>query len=75
VRRRRLRLPVNPNEEEQIPLNTSHRFDEEEEDRGVSKQRKGKERAMEAPQPPIFNVGDSDDEDDTRLHKRHMQDV
>lgn len=74
VRRRRLRLPVNLTEEESIPLNTSHRFEEEDDDRGVNKQRKGKERAMERAQPPIFDVGDSDDEDD-RLHKRNTQDV
>ncbi|KAF8231386.1 alpha/beta-hydrolase [Tricholoma matsutake] len=74
VRRRRLRLPVNLTEEESIPLNTSHRFEEEDDDRGVNKQRKGKERAMECAQPPIFDVGDSDDEDD-RLHKRNTQDV
>lgn len=77
VRRRRLQLPVTRTEEEAIPLNTSRRFEEEEEEEGgyeqrKGKQRKGKQRATEPPQPPIFNVGDSDDEDD-RLHKRNTE--
>jgi carboxypeptidase D len=76
IRRRRLRLPVNQLEEENIPLNTSHRYDEEEEgpDQPVSNQRKGKARAVEPAQPPIFDVGDSDDEDD-RPHKKTTLDV
>jgi len=51
--------------EESIPLNSSIRRDEEEED--VVRQRKGKERSREAvTEPlaePIFDVGDSDDEE------------
>lgn len=53
--------------EESIPLNSSIRRDGEEED--VVRQRKGKERsreggAMDEPLvEPIFDVGDSDDED------------
>ncbi|GLB34160.1 putative peptidase S10 family protein [Lyophyllum shimeji] len=79
LRRRRLRLPLNPNEEESIPLNDSRRMEEEEaaaeaaaeeRERAGNRQRKGKERAAEPVQEaPIFDVGDSDEEDD-RLHKR-----
>ena len=50
--------------EESIPLNTSIRRDgEEEEDMG--RQRKGKQRSRddEAVVEPIFDVGDSDDEE------------
>jgi len=76
IRRRRLRLPVNQTEEESIPLNTSHRFqDGDDEDQGTYKQRKGKERAREPPQPPIFDVGDSDEEDDKLAKKGDIQDV
>jgi carboxypeptidase D len=74
VRRRRLRLPVNQTEEESIPLNTSHRYDDDEEGQLINKQRKGKARAVEPPHPPIFDVGDSDDEDD-KPPKRNTQDV
>lgn len=74
VRRRRLRLPVNQREEENIPLNSSHRFeDDDQEGQDLHNTRKGKGRAVEPPQP-IFNVGDSDDEDD-RLHRRNTEDV
>ena len=68
VRRRRLRLPETRNEES-IPLTSSHRL-EDEEDQPAFRSRKGKERAKEAAQP-IFDVGDSDDEED----RRRTQDV
>ncbi|KAJ7248493.1 Alpha/Beta hydrolase protein [Mycena rebaudengoi] len=65
-RRRSLRLPVNPNDEdESIPLNTREVDNDDE----VFRQRKGKGKEREeAPAsngggPPIFDVGDSDDED------------
>ncbi|RDB19792.1 Pheromone-processing carboxypeptidase KEX1 [Hypsizygus marmoreus] len=66
VRRRHVRLPINANEEEEsIPLNTSRRMDDEEEDPQQFKQRKGKERAKEpSVQLPIFDVGESDEEDE-----------
>lgn len=59
-----MRLPFGQ-VEESIPLNTSIRRDGEEEE-DVVRQRKGKERSREgetAVEPPIFDVGDSDDED------------
>ncbi|KAF8897867.1 Alpha/Beta hydrolase protein [Infundibulicybe gibba] len=63
LRRRRLRLPVNQNEEN-IPLNSSlnHSRLDEDGDNESFHRRKGKERAQEA--EPIFNVGDSDEDDD-----------
>ncbi|KAF8076754.1 pheromone-processing carboxypeptidase KEX1 [Lyophyllum atratum] len=78
LRRRRLRLPINVNEEESIPLNASRRMEDEadaeaaaaeDRERFGSRQRKGKERAEESQQQPIFDVGDSDEEDD-RLHRQ-----
>lgn len=51
--------------EESIPLNSSIRRDGEEEE-DVVRQRKGKERSREGEavvEPPIFDVGDSDDEE------------
>ncbi len=61
--KRKLRLPMNNrSEEESIPLNTS--MADENGDEGAYRQRKGKERAVEPPEPPIFELGDSDDEDD-----------
>lgn len=77
VRRRRLHLPLNPHEEEEsIPLNLTNGHDED--DSHMYKQRKGKGRAQEistmdhqqSQQPPIFDVGDSDEEDEDGLHKR-----
>jgi len=66
IRRRSLRLPSSRNnEEESIPLTTSiSRHDEpvEDEDEPL-RSRKGKERAHEALGPPIFDVGDDDDEE------------
>ena len=78
VRRRHQRFPADQTEEENIPLNTNHRFQDEgedEEDQGTYRQRKGKERAREPPQAPIFDVGNSDDEDDQLPRKRDTQDV
>ncbi|KAF5388045.1 hypothetical protein D9615_000707 [Tricholomella constricta] len=79
LRRRRLRLPINASAEESIPLNASRRMEDEwdaeaaaaEEHEYESRQRKGKGRATEPEthQAPIFDVGDSDEEDD-RLHRR-----
>ncbi|KAG5648753.1 Cell death protease [Asterophora parasitica] len=79
LRRRRLRLPINTNEEESIPLNASRHVEHERDPEAVavddqelyeSRQRKGKGRATEpeSQQVPIFDVGDSDEEDD-RLHR------
>jgi hypothetical protein len=61
IRRRRLHLPLEKNnEEESIPLNSTSLGDEEEE---VFRKRKGKERAHEPEGEPIFNVGELEDED------------
>jgi hypothetical protein len=51
------------NEEENIPLTQSlpAEYEDSSNDRGI-RTRKGKERAQEAGQSPIFDVGDSDDE-------------
>ena len=58
-------------EEETIPLTRRGANDGEDDDEGVIQQRKGKERLREpeperelAESPPIFNVGDSEDEDE-----------
>ena len=57
-------------EEETIPLTRRRANGDEDEDEEVMQQRKGKERLRE-PEPerehaesPIFNVGDSDDEEE-----------
>ncbi|KAF8806260.1 pheromone-processing carboxypeptidase KEX1 [Phlegmacium glaucopus] len=69
IRRRRVQLPTHPVEEETIPLTRTGNGDEEEEE-GVTRQRKGKERLREPETEreraasPIFNVGDSDDEEE-----------
>ncbi|KIM46518.1 hypothetical protein M413DRAFT_24234 [Hebeloma cylindrosporum] len=65
LRRKRVQLPLSQ-VEESIPLNSSIRRDDEEED--VVRQRKGKERSRDGgpavePLEPIFDVGDSDDEE------------
>ncbi|KAK7033536.1 Cell death protease [Paramarasmius palmivorus] len=64
-RRRTVHLPARQDEEESIPLNSS--VGEE-----AYKRRKGKERAVEPEEsePPIFDVGDSDDEDESRYRDR-----
>ena len=56
--------------EETIPLTRRGVNEGEDEEEGVTQQRKGKERLLE-PEPerelaasPIFNVGDSDDEEE-----------
>lgn len=67
IRRRRVQLPVSHQDEESIPLNSSiamnGRQDGDEDDSASFKSRKGKERAVEPPEPPIFELGESDDED------------
>jgi carboxypeptidase D len=66
IRRRRLRgLPVARNEEEHIPLTQSLPVEESEsplEHSGASL-RKGKERAKEIGSAPLFDVGDSDEDE------------
>ncbi|KAL0070176.1 Cell death protease [Marasmius tenuissimus] len=69
-RRRTLHLPVNQDDEESIPLTTSRHEDGE----GFSR-RKGKEKAVDSPEEQeheqaIFDVGDSDDEDERRYRDR-----
>ncbi|KAG6850190.1 hypothetical protein H0H93_016618 [Arthromyces matolae] len=71
-------LPVNRNEEESIPLTQSRRMDEGDDEgaaeearghftdgNGIERRNKGKGRAVEPEvhEPPIFDVGDSDEED------------
>ncbi|KAI0068606.1 alpha beta-hydrolase [Artomyces pyxidatus] len=70
VRRRRLRgLPVSTNEEESIPLTRSTRGFEDQDtpdvngDDGFRGRNKGKDRANGQDAQPIFDVGDSDEED------------
>jgi len=67
LRRKRVQLPNHPVEEETIPLTRREIGGEDEE---VMRQRKGKGRLHE-PEPenelagsPIFNVGDSEDEEE-----------
>ncbi|THU91889.1 carboxypeptidase KEX1 [Dendrothele bispora CBS 962.96] len=67
-RRRNLQLPVNQ-DEENIPLTMNQEHNESKEFRS----RKGKEKATEVDEDedsPIFNVGDSDDEDTYRDRRR-----
>ncbi|KAJ7462074.1 Alpha/Beta hydrolase protein [Mycena latifolia] len=62
-KRRSPRLPVNQRDES-IPLNSQP--DDDTADESAFRQRqkgKGKERAVETEGPPIFDVGDSDDEE------------
>ncbi|KAH9482330.1 Cell death protease [Psilocybe cubensis] len=64
-RKRSVKLPFTQ-EEESIPLNSALRREEGDEDLESSRQRKGKERSKDDQQvaePPIFDVGDSDEED------------
>lgn len=63
MRKQRLRLPVSRNEEEYIPLTQGP---PDQPDSSEFRARKGKERALETDQSPIFDVGDSDEEDDGR---------
>jgi len=69
LRRKRVQLPFGQ-VEESIPLNSSIRGDGEEDVDVVRQKRKGKERLREGGtssealvEPPIFDVGDSDDEE------------
>jgi carboxypeptidase D len=66
IRRRTLRLPTK-HTEESIPLNPTmngHDRDDEDEDEDEHfRQRKGKERAQASSGPPIFDVGDDEDEE------------
>ncbi|KAG7097454.1 hypothetical protein E1B28_004799 [Marasmius oreades] len=68
VRRRHiLHLPVNQDDEESIPLTRSRHEDGGD---GFSR-RKGKEKAVDLPeQEPVFDVGDSEDEDEGRYKDR-----
>ncbi|KAJ8516650.1 hypothetical protein ONZ45_g6071 [Pleurotus djamor] len=66
IRRRRVRLPTKQDEEESIPLNTSVAMNgrrDDDDDSASTRSRKGKERAVEPLEPPIFELGESDDED------------
>lgn len=65
IRRRRKFIPLLQNEES-IPLTTSMATldDGQRDDEESFRQRKGKERAMEPTKPPIFDVGDDDDDED-----------
>ncbi|KAK7062247.1 carboxypeptidase [Favolaschia claudopus] len=60
-RRRSPRLPVNQHGED-IPLNRTPPDEEETEEVFRQRKGKGKERAMSPAPPPIFDVGDSDEE-------------
>ncbi|KAJ7886693.1 Alpha/Beta hydrolase protein [Mycena leptocephala] len=62
-RRRSPRLPVNQHGED-IPLNSAPLDDDRDDEAFRQRQRKGKgkERAMESTGPPIFDVGDDDEE-------------
>ncbi|KAF9266185.1 alpha/beta-hydrolase [Marasmius fiardii PR-910] len=64
-RKRALHLPVHQDDEESIPLTRSRH----ENDDGFSR-RKGKEKAVDPPEEPVFDVGESDDEDDGRYKDR-----
>ncbi|KAI9513301.1 alpha/beta-hydrolase [Russula earlei] len=68
-RRRLLGLRSPKNEEEHIPLTQSLPTEEGRDslDNGISI-RKGKERALEVDRSPIFDVGDSDEENGERTH-------
>jgi carboxypeptidase D len=66
MRKRRLRLPVSRNEEEYIPLTHDLPNTSDPPDASEFRTRKGKERALETGDAPIFDVGDSDEEDEGR---------
>ncbi|TFK72001.1 alpha/beta-hydrolase [Pluteus cervinus] len=67
MRRRGLKLPVNENSEEHIPLNASNIYNQSDmnDDRETEsfRQRKGKERATGS-QEAIFDVGESSDDEE-----------
>jgi len=64
LRRKRVQLPITRTEEN-IPLTSSLRDNGSDEDDSTSRQRKGKAREESQPlaDPPIFEVGDSDEEE------------
>ena len=66
LRKQRLRLPVSRNEEEYIPLTHGVPDTSGQPDSSEFRARKGKERALETGDTPIFDVGDSDEEGDER---------
>ncbi|KAL0950076.1 hypothetical protein HGRIS_010080 [Hohenbuehelia grisea] len=64
IRRRRVHLPVAQNEDEHIPLASAMvRGNNDDDDSDSYRRRKGKERATESEGSPIFELGESDDED------------
>jgi len=66
VRKRRLQgLPTSRNEEEYIPLTHDLPNSSDPPDNREFRARKGKERAHETGSPPLFDVGDSDEDDDS----------
>lgn len=68
LRKRRLQgLPIPRNEEEYIPLTHGLPNSSDPPDASEFRARKGKERAHETVAAPIFDVGDSDEDD------RHTQ--
>lgn len=67
VRKRRLQgLPTSRNEEEYIPLTHGLPNTSDPPDTSDFRARKGKERALDTGNEPIFDVGDSDEEGDGR---------
>lgn len=70
IRQRRLQRPLAQNEEESIPLTRSMGTPGDDGDEDFKRQRKGKGRAIETSGPPIFDVGDDDDEEG---HKNNDQ--
>jgi carboxypeptidase D len=66
VRKQRLQgLPTSRNEEEYIPLTQDLPNTSDPPDNREFRARKGKERAQETGSPPLFDVGDSDEDDDS----------
>lgn len=64
ARAQTLHLPLNhTDEEESIPLTQRERSSLQD-----FRPRKGKERAVDSQDPPIFDVGDDDDEEDERKY-------
>ena len=65
LRKRRLQgLPTSRNEEEYIPLTHDMPNTSDLPDKSEFRARKGKERAQETDTPPLFDVGDSDEDGD-----------
>ena len=66
VRKRRLQgLPTSRNEEEYIPLTHDLPNTSDPPDNREFRARKGKERAQDTGSPPLFDVGDSDEDSDS----------